>query len=829
MTRLMRMTTQTTRRPCTLAILRGAVAVLGGLVVVIATAATAHAQAAGTTTDVEVPTVVIEQGDAQTPGTDEALDLANIVQSAAKGITTVQEAPAIVTVVTADEIRDRQFQDLEQLIDTVPGWQRASIYHSTFPTPLVRGQVQAVQFLHDGLSLFDPFVNVASVSRVQPMELIKRVEMITGPGGVLWGSNSLLGILNVITKDAEDVDGIEAGAQVGNGSGDRLMARAYAMVGAPNLLGGKLKLFAHASYETYQGPAFDMPLLLFHNALPQPNSANIYGPLTESDQPQSTIVTLDGKLTYGKLQLRVYYPFGQKYNPMGLSGEPVRESLPEDSQCPADTTDTSCVDPRRTSRKNREDVFDRYAVLEYRTRFAHEQAGIAARAYAQEFVRGFEPLQVLAPSQLLVLPGGLAFQADLTSYRVGSAVDGDVELTPQLRVLYGAEAFHEWKPDNVTTSLQGDGTQSELDAPYDFNRVPLLCPRTNVPGTTMLVPIPDCPLTFAFPANRTVFGAYLDPQYRPNNRLIFDLGARLQVAPGALGSLSYPATLTTAATVVWNFIPNWHLKVNYAQGFRPPVFNNTTSNGEGVQIGGNGSLDVETSDALQAEVNARIFKGDRRIRELTFRVDGSYTRVTNLIQVTSGNYFNSGDRGMASLEFLGKLYLQGGHRLEFGYTYLRGDTSDKGRLRSLPENWFSLAGVWSLIGSKLTATTTLKVTGAAEDPNRLVEYRGNTFYTCPATDPTCSMGLKAGAVTPDNTTTVAATDLVLDRLPPIADLSLGVQYTPTPRLSIRATAYNALFSHNYQPDVFFDYEPHLEYLPNPYEGFRAYLSMMIQY
>jgi outer membrane receptor protein involved in Fe transport len=806
-----------------------AMVAVSAMVVVLGAPATARAQAGGTAIDVEVPVVMIEQGDAQTAGADEALDLANIVQSAAKGITTVQEAPAIVTVVTADEIRERQFQDLEQLVDTVPGWQRASIYHSTFPTPLVRGQVQAVQFLHDGLSLFDPFINVANVSRVHPMELVKRVEMITGPGGVLWGSNSLLGILNVITKDAEDVDGVEVGAQAGDGRGDRLMARAYAMVGAPNLLGGKLKLFAHASVETYQGPGFDMPLLLFHSALPQPNSANVYGPLTETDQPQSMIVTVDGKLTYGKLALRVYAPFGQKYNPMGLSGEPVRETLPEDAQCPAASTDPGCVDPRKASRKNREDVFDRYAVLEYRTRFAHEKAGIAARAYLQQFVRGFEPLQVLAPSQLLVLPGGLAFRADLTSYRTGAAFDGDVELAPQLRVLYGAEAFREWKPDNTTTSLQGSGTQSELVAPYDLTRVPLLCPRSYDPTTKASVPVAGCPLTFAFPASRTVLGAYVDPQYRPNKRLIFDLGGRVQVAPGSLGSLAYAMNTTVAATMVWNFIPSWHLKLNYAEGFRPPVFNNTTSNGEGLQIGGNPKLTVETSKATQAEINARIFKGERRIRELSFRIDGSYTRINNLIQVASGNYGNSGDRGMTSLEFLGKLYLQGGHRLELGYTYLRGDTSDKGRLRSLPENWFSLAGVWSLIGNKLTATTTLKVTGAAEDPNRLVEYRGNAYYTCPAADPTCSMGPKAGSVSPDNTTTVAATDLVLDRLPPTADLSLGIQYSPTPKLAIRASAYNALFNHAYQPDVFYDYEPHLEYLPNPFEGFRAYLSMMYQY
>ncbi|HET9622230.1 MAG TPA: TonB-dependent receptor [Kofleriaceae bacterium] len=771
--------------------------------------------AAPAATDVEVPVIMLDTGDTAIQGSDEALDLANIVQSAAKGVTTVQEAPAIVTVITADEIRDRQFQDLSELVDSVPGWQRASIYNSTFPVPLVRGQVQAVQFLHDGLSLFDPFVNVASVNQSQPMELIKRVEMITGPGGVLWGSNSLLGILNVITKDAEDVDGVEVGAQGGHGPGDRLMARAYAMVGAPNLLDGKLKLFAHASVETYQGPELTDPLLLFHDALPQPNSANIYGPLTRTDQAQSAIVTLDAKVTYDKLQLRVFAPFGSKFNPTGLSGEPVRKNLPEDGHCGG--TPTTCLDPNRDSRHNEEDVFDRYAVLEYRTRFAHEKAGIAVHAYLQQFVRGFEPLQVLSPSALL--PGGLAFQTDLTSYRTGVAADGDIEIAQPLRVLYGAEVFREWKPDNTTTSIQGDGTQSELLAPNDLTRVPLLCPRSFDPTKPggIGAPIAGCPLTFAFPADRVVLGAYVDPQWRPNKDFIIDLGARVQAAPDALGSLHYDLNTTFSGTVVWNFIPNWHAKLNYAQGFRPPVFNNTTSNGEGLQIGGNPNLGVETSSATQAEINARIFKGDRRIRELSFRVDASYTQIKDLIQVTSGNYSNSGDRALTSVEFLGKLYLQGGHRLELGYTYLRGDTSDKGRLLSLPENWFSLAGVWSLIGSALTATTTLRVTGSAEDPNRLVEYRGSTYVNTPV----------PGTVM--NPVTVAATDLVLDRIPPIADLTLGLQYSPTPKISIRATVYNALFSHAYQPDVFFDYEPHLEYLPNPYEGFRAYLSAMYQY
>src|SRR4051812_34374775 len=214
--------------------------------------------------DIEVRVIVVGATDQSTAESDESLDLANIVQSAAKGVTTVQEAPAIVTVITADEIKDRQFRTIEDVVDTVPGWYRSSVFYSSFPTPLVRGQIQAVQYLHDGLSLFDVQANVPSITRIVPLELVKRVEMITGPGGVLWGSNSLLGILNVITKDAEDVDGIEVGGTIGSGAGDRENARAYVMAGKVD---GKLKLFGHASVETYKGADFKLPILYFHDAL----------------------------------------------------------------------------------------------------------------------------------------------------------------------------------------------------------------------------------------------------------------------------------------------------------------------------------------------------------------------------------------------------------------------------------------------------------------------------------------------------------------------------------------------------------------------------------
>jgi outer membrane receptor protein involved in Fe transport len=782
-----------------------------GVALAVWLVATGHASAQ--VADIEVPTLMLESS-FEVAGKDEdgELDLANIVQSAAKGITTIQEAPAIVTVVTGDEIRTRQLQDVLQLADTVPGWQRVGVLHSYFPTVTVRGQIQAVQFLQDGLSMFDSTTNMPTITRQQPMELVKRVEMITGPGGVLWGSNSLLGIMNLITKEAEDVEGVEVGSSIGHGIGDRLMARAYALTGTSKLLGGKLAFLGHGSAETYQGAAFNMPLLLFHQPLPQPNSRNTYGPLTETTQERSLIVNLSGKIRFGKLQLRAVFPFGRMVKPMGLSGNPGVKDLVEDARCENNgAVDPTCIDNLRASRRSEWDAFDRYVVAEYRDRFADGKAGITLRGYAQHFVRRLFPLTVLAPSS--TIQGGLSFTADVSNYRVGAAFDADVEPAKTLRVLYGAEAFTEWLPDTGGASLQGPGTATTFQSPYDLQRLPLPCPRT-YDANGAIVAVPACPLTFAFESRRSVIGAYINPQLRPNKKLILDAGARMQVAPERLGTIGYDLRVTAASSIVWNFIPNWHVKLNYAQGFRPPVFNNTSSNGEAVQIGGNPELQVETSDAFQAELNARIFKGERSLREVSLRLDGSYTRLTNLIQVNSGAYNNTGDRGISSAEFLGKAYLAGGHRLELAYTWLRVATADRGLIKSLPEHWFNFSTVFNLISNKLSATTNLKIAGAAEDPNRLVEYRGSRYDA------------DGRVMDPVN---VVATDVVLDLLPPIADLSAGITWTPMRKLLVRATVYNALLQHSYQPDVNFDYEPHLEYLPNPYEGIRAYLSMMFQY
>jgi outer membrane receptor protein involved in Fe transport len=788
----------------------------------LALCSAAYAQEDPGPIDIEIPTVVTDTGGAGPEGPsgpDDQLDLANVVQSAAKGVTTVQEAPVIVTVITADEIKDRQFQTLDQVLDTVPGYMRLGVIHSQFASVGVRGTVQAVQLLHDSVSMFDPYLNVATFHRLQPLETIKRIETITGPGGVLWGANSYLGVVNVITKDAEDVDGVEVGGQGGDGNGDRSNARVYVMAGLPDLMKGKAKLFLHTSFESFIGPGFEMPQHMFSSPLPQPNSVMLYGPLTRADPARSYLFNFFAKFTIGKVQLRVQAPYMERHMPLGFPGFVSRNSLPEDAVCadagkPEYDPLDACLDTGKRSRDNQVNFLDRYVVAEYKARTAGGKAGVDLKAYVVQFVRTFPQLGVLAPVPGL-LEGGLSFKFDATTYRTGGNFDGDFELPGNVRVNYGAEAFREYAQEDIDRSIQSnDGIETTFIGPYDYSKLPLPCPRepyTAEDGTRQVRIIDGCPLTFAFPSDRIVGGIYANPQIRPSKKLILDAGARLQVSPESLGTQHYPLTRLFSGTAVYNFIPSWHLKLNYAEGFRPPVYNNNSSNGEGVQLDG-GELEVETSQAAQAEINARIFKGQRRIRELSFRVDYSYTRLQNLIQIVGGHYANTADRAMNGGEALAKLYIQGGHRIELAYTFLQVLQRDRGLHKSFPNHMFHLAAMFNVIDDKLTAFTDLRVIGAAEDPNRLVEYR-DTRYD-PMSDP-------PGATVPIR---VLPTDLTLDRLPPAADLSLGFTLTPVDKLSIRGTVFNAFNARYYQPDAFFDYEPRLEMMANPWEDWRAYIS-----
>ena len=53
---------------------------------------------------------------------------------------------------------------------------------------------------------------------MQLLEDLDRIEVISGPGGTLWGANAVNGVINITSKSAKDTQGFYAEA----GGGDSL-------------------------------------------------------------------------------------------------------------------------------------------------------------------------------------------------------------------------------------------------------------------------------------------------------------------------------------------------------------------------------------------------------------------------------------------------------------------------------------------------------------------------------------------------------------------------------------------------------------------------------
>jgi iron complex outermembrane receptor protein len=708
---------------------------------------------------------------------DREIDLANIVTSAAKGVTTVQQAPAIITIITADDIRARGFKHILEALGTVPGWQQTTAIGNQVEQPIVRGVGQAALLMRDGLSLFEPFGNVAWFGRSQPIENIKRIEVVTGPGGVLWGANSFLGIANLITKDAEDVNGLELNAGYGDGPGNKQDAKVYAMFGK-TFLNGRLKLFQHVSYESWIGTVFNAPQFLLSEPAPQPAGLAYFAANAPRDPERSWQVIVDGKYSFGPVSLYYMLPFGDMHPNLGFANAVITG---ENWQ-----------------------HYDRYGVLEYKDRFAKDRVGLTVKGYGTQFVRSYTvqlfPSSAFFPKDASVQgdPGGLHFSfAGQTVFRGGGTVDLDVNLPFNIRLLAGGEFFYE--------GIRGSNV--DFSSPTSPTQLPILCPVQDN-GMGGFTPVPACPRAYITDTGRFVGAGYVDAQWRPFQKLTLDGGIRIQAG---FGDLAYDLVPLGSAAIVYNFLPDFHLKLNYATGFRAPVYQNTSVPQGGISFGPNKNLKTESSQSFQGEVNARLLRNVRKIRELELRADYSYTLLSNVIQIRTGVYSNTGRRAIHSVEGYAKLYLTGDHFLQASYTYLNATTTDAGVLRNMPNHWVVLGASFNLIKNLLDVNMNLQVFGAYEDANRI---------------PSSPSGAATGGTDFTGTTTARTSDLAFDRLSPVANLQLGFRLRfLKDKLQFSAQFYNVLNQQYYYPDFFYDLTPTIEMIPLPAPGFNFFASV----
>lgn len=166
------------------------------------------------------------------------------VTSVSKRPEPLSEAASAIQVITREEIRRSGATSVAEALRLAPNLQVAQVNASQWAIS-ARGfnNVLANKLLVqvDGRSLYTPlyagvFWDVQNVL----LEDVDQIEVVSGPGGSLWGSNAVNGVINIITKSARETQGLYAktgaGTELrqfgrlrwGGRAGERVYYRAYA-------------------------------------------------------------------------------------------------------------------------------------------------------------------------------------------------------------------------------------------------------------------------------------------------------------------------------------------------------------------------------------------------------------------------------------------------------------------------------------------------------------------------------------------------------------------------------------------------------------------------
>ncbi|HVS76972.1 MAG TPA: TonB-dependent receptor [Steroidobacteraceae bacterium] len=158
--------------------------------------------------------------------------LANVeVTSVTRGPQPLSRSAAAAAVVTGRQIVDSGAMNIPEAIRYVPGIHVAQVTASEWAVSS-RGFASAnspdLLVLSDGRSIYTPlYSGVFWDVQDYLMRDIDRIEVVRGPGAALWGSNAVNGVIDIVTKSAQDTQG--AWLEAGGGSQER--ARVAAQYG----------------------------------------------------------------------------------------------------------------------------------------------------------------------------------------------------------------------------------------------------------------------------------------------------------------------------------------------------------------------------------------------------------------------------------------------------------------------------------------------------------------------------------------------------------------------------------------------------------------------
>jgi iron complex outermembrane recepter protein len=153
--------------------------------------------------------------------------LANVeVTSVSKSAQSLSSAPASIYVITREEIVRSGVMSVPEALRLAPNMQVTQLTSATYSNgargfagrPDVQNFSNKILILIDGRSVYSPlFSGIDYDMQDVLMDDVDRIEIISGPGATLWGANAMNGVINIITRKADETRGklvrLDAGAE----------------------------------------------------------------------------------------------------------------------------------------------------------------------------------------------------------------------------------------------------------------------------------------------------------------------------------------------------------------------------------------------------------------------------------------------------------------------------------------------------------------------------------------------------------------------------------------------------------------------------------------
>ncbi len=220
---------------------------------------------------------------------------------------TVDEAPVPVTLITEEMLAAVGATTLkEALLAYVPGI--SSIESNYEDNIAMRGIYssgqQKILIMLNGQQLNSYSTNIATPDYSMSLEKVKQIEVLRGPASSLYGSIALTAVINIITKDGRDIDGVSFKIGMGNNGqqkADFLYGRRYM----------DLEVLAWASFYKSDGQRVFIPAAEQYAFLPQDGEIVVGGYNRKPSYDFGSMLNLDN------WELLFSRSHSKKVNPLG--------------------------------------------------------------------------------------------------------------------------------------------------------------------------------------------------------------------------------------------------------------------------------------------------------------------------------------------------------------------------------------------------------------------------------------------------------------------------------------------------------------------------------